>query len=221
MNEFEKMRNGLLYNAGHEDIDKIHINGLMNSFNFNRIPYNKPKKREKYLNKMIPSSTNKSFYVFSPFYCEYGINIEVGKNCFCNFNCVFLDVAKIKLGDNVWLGANVTLATPSHPLIAEERIHNNYPDGYHDLEYAKPITINDNSWIASGVTILGGVTIGRNSVIGAGSVVTKDIPDNSIAIGVPAKVLREITEDDRIDVWNTYIKEEIPLSTRERIRNDG
>ena len=216
MNEFEKMRNGLLYNASHEDLKKAHLKGLNGSFKFNKIPFNKSKKREKALNKLIPSSKGKNFGIFAPFYCEYGVNIEVGMNCFCNFNCIFLDVNKIKLGDNVWLGANVILATPTHPFIAEERINNNYPDGYHDLEYSKPIVIEDNCWIASNVTICGGVTIGKGSIVASGAVVTKDMPANSIIAGIPAIVLREIDEDDKIDVWNTYINEEIPLSIRNK-----
>ena len=111
---------------------------------------------------------------------------------------------------------NVTLATPMHPLVYSERIYNNYPDGYHDLEYSKPITIEDNCWIASNVTICGGVTIGKNSVVAAGAVVTKDMPANSIIAGVPAKVIREIDESDKIDVWNTYINEEVPTPIRKR-----
>ena len=216
MDEFEKMRNGLLYNSFHKDLVKPHLKGLNGTLKFNKIPYNKVKKREKSLNKLIPSSIGKNFCVFSPFYCEYGVNIEVGKDCFCNYNCVFLDISKIKLGDNVWLGANVTLATPMHPLVYSERIYNDYPDGYHDLEYSKPITIEDNCWIASNVTICGGVTIGRNSVVAAGAVVTKDMPANSIIAGVPAKVIREIDESDKIDVWNTYVNEEVPTPIRKR-----
>lgn len=216
MNEFEKMKNGLLYNPIHNDLVKPHYKGLNGSLKFNMIPFNKTKKRQKLLNKLIPSSIGKNFNVFNPFYFEYGVNIEIGMNCFCNFNCVFLDVNKIKIGDNVMFGANVTLATPVHPLVASERIVMNYPDGYHDLEYSKPITIEDNCWISSNVTICGGVTIGKNSVVAAGAVVTKNMPSNSIIAGIPAKVIREISDEDRIDVWNTYINEELPLTNREK-----
>lgn len=180
----------------------------------NKTPFRKAKKKIKILEKLIPSSKGNDLMIFTPFWCEYGENIYVGKNCFANYNCVFLDVAPITLGDCVWLGANVTLATPMHPYIAEERIITEYPDGFHDLEYAKPITIKDNCWICSGAVIAGGVTIGENSIIAAGAVVTKDVPANSIAGGVPAKVIRKIDESDRLDVWNTYLKEEIPESPR-------
>lgn len=132
-----------------------------------------------------------------------------------NYNCTLLDISPITLEDGVWLGANVTIATPCHPFLADERINQNYPDGYHDLEYSKPVTIKKNAWIASNVTICGGVTIGENTVIGAGSVVTRDIPANCIAVGTPAKVLRYLDEEDRMDVWKTYIQEKTPLSRRD------
>lgn len=131
---------------------------------------------------------------FAPFYCEYGVNIHVGEGCFVNYNCIFLDVAPITLGNGVWIGANVTLATPNHPLIAEERLSVDYPDGNHDLEYASPITIKYRCWICSSATICGGVTIGENSIAAAGAVVTRDVPPNSIVAGAPAKVIREIDE---------------------------
>ncbi len=114
------------------------------------------------------------------------------------------------------MGANVTMATPNHPFIAEERLPANYPDGLHNLEYSEPITIKDGCWICSGVTICGGVTIGKNSIVAAGAVVTKDVPENCIVAGIPTKVIRKIDEDDKIDVWNTYVKNEIPLSVRKK-----
>ncbi|MBR4241183.1 MAG: sugar O-acetyltransferase, partial [Eubacterium sp.] len=135
-------------------------------------------------------------------------NIYVGRECFVNYNCTFLDVSPITLEDSVWIGASVTLATPMHPFLAEERIFQKYPDGVHDLEYSKPITLKKNVWVCSGATICGGVTVGENSIIAAGAVVTKDIPANCIAGGVPAKVIRYLDESDRLDVWNKYINNE-------------
>ena len=155
-------------------------------------------------------------WVFTPFYCEYGVNIHVGNDVFFNYNCTLLDISPITLEDGVWLGANVTIATPCHPLIADERINRDYPDGYHDLEYSKPVRIQKNAWIASNVVICGGVTIGEGAVVGAGSVVTRDIPAGCIAVGNPCRVLRQIDENDRIDVWNTYINDEMPLSVRDK-----
>lgn len=154
--------------------------------------------------------------IFTPFYCEYGVNIQVGNGVFFNYGCTLLDVSPITIEDDVWLGANVTIATPCHPLISTERICQNYPDGYHDLEYSKPVTIKKGSWIASNVTICGGVTIGENCVVAAGSVVTRDIPDGYIAMGVPAKAVRKIDEDDRMDAWQTYVQDAIPMSVRDK-----
>ena len=181
---------------------------------FNRTPISRRRKKKKLLEMLIPSSVGKDLGLFSPFYCEYGVNIRVGRECFVNYNCVFLDVAPITLEDNVWIGANVTLATPMHPYLSEERISREYPDGEHDLEYAKPITLKKNCWICSGAVISGGVTVGENSIVAAGAVVTKDVPDNCIVGGVPAKVIRKIDEEDRMDVWNTYVNDLPPVSKR-------
>lgn len=216
INEWERMTAGKLYNAASADIAKQHAAGLEGCDKFNRIPVKKAKAKQKALEKLIPSAKGKGFAVFAPFYCEYGVNIHVGKECFVNYNGVFLDVSPITLGDGVWIGANVTLATPNHPLLAEERLNAEYPDGYHDLEYSEPITIKDGCWICSSATICGGVTIGENSVIAAGAVVTRDVPPNSIVAGVPARVIRTIDEKDRINVWEMYVKNEIPLSERKK-----
>ncbi len=97
------------------------------------------------------------------------------------------------------------MATPMHPFIAEERLNADYPDGRHDLEYSAPITIEDGCWICSGAIICGGVTIGKNSIVAAGAVVTRDMPSNVIIAGVPARVIREIDESDRLNVWETYV----------------
>ncbi len=115
----------------------------------------------------------------------------IGNNFFANFDCIMLDGNLITIGDNVLLGPRVGLYTANHALDARERIMGGC--------YAHPIVIEDNVWIGAGVHIMGGVTIGRNSVIGAGSVVTKDVPENVIAAGVPCKVIREITDKDKTD----------------------
>lgn len=124
-----------------------------------------------------------------PFYCDYGNHIEVGKNFFANYNCTILDVAKVVIGDNCMMAPNVAIYTAGHPVHPATR-NTMY-------EYGIEVTIGDNVWIGGNSVICPGVHIGSNCVIGAGSVVTKDIPDWSIAAGNPCKVIRAITEADR------------------------
>lgn len=216
ISDWERMVAGKLYNSSSEDIAKRHDEGMYRCERFNKISVRRAKTKQRALEKLIPSAAGKGLAVFAPFYCEYGVNIHVGEGCFVNYNCIFLDVAPITLGNGVWIGANVTLATPNHPFIAEERLPADYPDGNHDLEFASPITIKDRCWICSSATICGGVTIGENSIVAAGAVVTRDVPPNSIVAGAPAKVIREIDEGDRINVWESYVKNEMPLSKRKR-----
>lgn len=129
-----------------------------------------------------------------PFYCDYGSNIEAGKNFFANYNCTILDVAKVKFGDNCLLAPNVAIYTAGHPIYPTTR-----NSGY---EYGKEVVVGDNVWIGGNSVICLGVTIGSNVVIGAGSVVTKDLPDWCIAAGNPCKVVRKITEDDRRKLYH-------------------
>lgn len=130
---------------------------------------------------------------------DYGYNIFIGERCFFNFNCIFLDGAPIRFGDDVWVGPNVTFATPLHPLLAEERNMRFDPDGeVHLHERNEAITVGSGVWIASNVTVNPGVTIGDGAVVGAGSVVTKNIPPRVIATGVPCKPVRAITDEDSI-----------------------
>jgi len=125
-------------------------------------------------------------WIEPPFYFCYGTNIEIGEGTYINFNCNFVDDTKIIIGKNVLFGPAVTIATVGHPINLN----------YREYMYADPVRIEDNCWIGAGSTICPGVTIGENSVIGAGSIVTKDIPANSVAVGNPCKVLREINEHD-------------------------
>lgn len=124
-----------------------------------------------------------------PFYCDYGTHIEVGKNFFANYNCVILDVARVVIGDNCQMAPNVAIYTAGHPV---------HPDVRNTAyEYGIEVTIGDNVWIGGNTVICPGVHIGSNTVIGAGSVVTKDIPDWVIAAGNPCRVIREITDEDK------------------------
>lgn len=128
-------------------------------------------------------------FVNPPFYCDYGSHIEVGKNFFANYNCTLLDVAKIKIGNNCQMAPNVAIYTAGHPVHPVSR-----NSAY---EYGKEVTIGDNVWLGGNTVVCPGVHIGSNVVIGAGSVVTKDIPDWCIAAGNPCKVIRKITDEDK------------------------
>lgn len=128
-------------------------------------------------------------FINPPFYCDYGTHIETGKNFFANYNCTILDVAKVIIGDNCQMAPNVAIYTAGHPV---------HPDTRNTAyEYGIEVTIGDNVWIGGNTVICPGVKIGSNTVIGAGSVVTKDIPDWVIAAGNPCRVIRSITEEDR------------------------
>ena len=156
--------------------------------------------------EVIPNSQN--IFVVPPFYCEYGTHISTGKSFFANYNCVMIDVAEIKIGDNCMFGPNVSLYTATHPIHPATR-----NSGY---EAGKSITIGDNVWIGGSVTIVPGVHIGSDVVIGAGSVVTSDIPDMVVAAGNPCKVIRIITEEDRRYL---YKREEIDDEAWQKIEN--
>lgn len=139
--------------------------------------------------KEMLGKTGKGTFINPPFFCDYGKHIEVGDNFFANYNCTIIDVAKVKIGNNVMLAPNVAIYTAGHPI---------HPDSRNSLyEYGIPVTIGNNVWIGGNVVITPGVNIGDNVVVGAGSVVTKDIPANVVAAGNPCKVIREITENDR------------------------
>lgn len=133
--------------------------------------------------------TGNNLTVESPFLCDYGYNIEVGENFYANYNCVMLDGAKITFGDNVLIAPDCGFYTAGHPIDAAQRNKG--------LQYDKPISVGDNVWIGGGVKVMPGVTIGNNVVIGGGSVVTKDIPDNVVAVGNPCRVIRKIEEDKK------------------------
>lgn len=136
--------------------------------------------------KKLFGKTGETFLIEQPFFCDYGYNIKIGENFYANTNCVILDEADVTFGDNVFIAPGCGFYTAEHPLNVEQRNKG--------LEYAYPITIGNNVWIGAQVCVLAGVSIGDNSVIGAGSVVTKDIPANVLAVGNPCKVIREITK---------------------------
>lgn len=197
MTQREKMAAGKLYNPTDGELAALRRKVRQACAEYNRSDEDEEQKRYDLLHSVLKSH-KENFYFETGVRFDYGCNTSIGENFFANYNCVILDVAPVNIGDNVMFGPNVTIATPMHPLLANERAIQQYEDGYYDLEYAKPITIGDGVWLASGVTVNGGVTIGKNSVIAAGSVVTRDIPEGVLAAGVPCRVLRPLTEKDSV-----------------------
>lgn len=189
MTEKEKRDLGLLYNPNYDEElqgEVLACNDICHEFNAI-----KPSDREaqRVLIKKMFGKVGTFPTVNTPFWIDYGYNTEVGDYFFANHNCQILDGARVKFGDYVFIAPNCTFTTAEHALDAEQRNEG--------LEVALPIMVGNNVWFGAGVTVLGGVTIGDNTVIGAGSVVTRDIPSGVIAVGVPCRVLRKITEADK------------------------
>jgi len=181
--EKQKMLSGELYNAFDAALvaERSHAKEII--YEYNKLRPSQTEERKLVIKKLF-GSVGAEFIIEQPFYCDYGCNIRIGENFFANFNCVILDEAPVRFGRNVMLGPNVSIYTAGHPLDIETRNAG--------VEYAYPVTIGNNVWVGGNVIILPGVSIGDNSVIGAGSVVTKNIPANVVAVGNPCKVLRGI-----------------------------
>ncbi len=194
MTEYEKMIKGELYYPGDEELYKLRLRAHKLCSEYNRTFDDEEDTRNEILSKLLLNFDNSDYTYFQgPIFFDYGINISVGKGFYANFNLTILDCCPVKIGDNVMIGTSVSLLTPVHPLKWQERNpHLNEKGEEVVLEYAKPITIGNNCWIASNVTVIGGVKIGNGCVIGAGSVVTRDIPDNVFAAGNPCRVIKTI-----------------------------
>lgn len=152
----------------------------------NRLTFDDATEVRALFSELIGQAVDDSFFLIPPFYSACGVDIRVGRNVFVNQNCTFYDLGGLDIGDDVMIGPNVSLITTGHPIAPSRR---------RDGVIAKPIVIERNVWIAAGVTIIGGVTIGENSVIAAGSVVTKDVPSNVLVGGNPARVIRSIGDE--------------------------
>jgi maltose O-acetyltransferase len=182
--EKEKMITGEYYLAGDPVLVKERRRSKNLLLRLNVTEYRITKKAREIIAELIPNAGS-NFYIEPPFFCDYGYNISCGENVYFNVNCVVLDCASVSIGSNVFFAPNVQLYTATHPLEAELR---------KTLESALPITIGDDCWIGGNTIILPGITIGNGVVIGAGSVVTKNIPDNVMAAGNPAKVIKKLNE---------------------------
>lgn len=184
MTEKEKMLSGMIYDANNDRqliAERMECKELCRDYNDLR-PRDTGARVA--LLRRILGNTGENLLIEQPFYCDYGYNISVGENFYANFNMVILDEAPVTFGDNVFVAPNCGFYTAGHPLDASERNRG--------LEYARPISVGHNVWIGANVCVLPGVTIGDNCVIGAGSVVVKDIPANSMAAGNPCKVIKTI-----------------------------
>lgn len=183
MTEKEKMLKGKLYKAFAEELLKERQFAREMVYIFNTLHPSETEEKNKIIVKLF-GKIGSNFFIEPPFRCDYGYNISAGDNLYINYNCTILDCAKVIIGNNVLIAPNVSLITAGHPIDYESRNEGN--------EFALPISIGDNVWIGCGVIVNPGVRIGNNTIIGSGSVVTRDIPSNSIAFGNPCKVYREI-----------------------------
>ncbi|MET1248996.1 sugar O-acetyltransferase [Sporolactobacillus sp. STCC-11] len=183
--EKEKMINGELYDASDSILISDRLNARRLTGLYNETLETERDKRRGLL-KQLFGSTGDKLYIEPTFHCDYGYNIHVGDHFYANFDCVFLDICEIRIGDNCMCAPGVHIYTAAHPLNAKLRTSG--------VEFGKPVTIGDNVWIGGRAVINPGVTIGNNVVIGSGSVVTKDVPDNVCVAGNPARVLKRIEE---------------------------
>ena len=179
--EYEKMLAGELYDSSEKRLMEMRIYARALLHTYNQTGYDKQQRG--IILKQLLASNGSNVDIQTPFFCDYGCHIEVGDNFYANFNCVFLDCNYIKIGDNVMLGPNVQIYTAHHPVIAAERIKG--------PELASAVMIRDNVWIGGGAIVCPGVTIGENTTIGAGSVVTRSVPSNVVAVGNPCRVIRK------------------------------
>ena len=190
MTEREKLEKGLWYDANNDkDLLEERLYAEELCFLYNQTNPRDTDRKEELLKKLLPNR-EANVTVLSPFYADYGYRCYIGEDTFINHNAYLMDGAKISIGSHCFIGPNCGMYTANHPLLASERNRG--------LEKASPIIIEDDVWIGADVTILPGVRIGKESVIGAKSVVTKDIPSNVIAAGNPCQILRAITEEDSI-----------------------
>lgn len=185
MNEKENMLLGQIYNAQDKQLLKERKRAKELCFKFNNTNPSNYKRRTNII-KRIVGSVGANCWIEQSFWCDYGYNIHIGDNFYSNHNLTILDVNKVIIGNNVLIGPNCSIYCATHPIEPNRRLRQE--------EYGRPITIGDNVWIGGNTVILPGVTIGKNSVIGSGSVVTKDIPDNVVAVGNPCKVIKNISD---------------------------
>ena len=206
MKEKEKMLAGMIYDPSDPELARLRNQAHNLCTEYNSLREEDPHRKE-ILSLLFPNAER--LYLQGPIQFDYGVFTKFGRGVYANFNFVVLDCAPVEVGDDVYFGCNVSLMTPVHPLLPEERRAYQKEDGtWTDKEYAKPIAIGSNCWIASNVVISGGVHIGEGCVIGAGSVVTRDIPAHCFAAGNPCRVIRKLSEKDSIYLKQGLFPEE-------------
>ena len=193
MTEKEKMIAGKVYNSQDSELVAALNKSKSLCRQYNNLDFSNVAARKVIIDELLQAEHNDGYCVFTPsFWCDYGFNVKVGKNFYSNHNLVILDCAEVTFGDNVFVGPNCGFYTAIHPIDAHQRNTG--------IELANPIKVGSDVWFGGGVTVLPGVTIGDNVVIGAGSVVVKDIPSGVVAVGNPCKPIRKITEADKLDL---------------------
>ena len=189
MTQYERMVDGLLYDPGDPEIMAEQVPYQDRLLEFNQLKQSDIEQKQKFMREVF-AACGENCYIELPFHANWGgHHVHFGSGIYVNSNATFVDDGHIYVGDKVMFGPNVTIATANHPIDAELRGRG--------LQYNKDVWIGENAWIGACVVIVPGVHIGKNTVIGAGSVVTKDIPDNVVAVGNPCRVLREVSEHDR------------------------
>lgn len=179
----ERMLAGDPYIANDPELQQLSRRAMRLTERYNMTSIDDVNERRRILSELL-GNVGDGVEIRPPFYCDYGSNIRIGARTFANFNFVALDVTSITIGEDVQIGPNVQLLTPTHPTEPEPRRAK--------IEGGKPIAIGDNVWLGGGVIVCPGVTIGENTVVGAGAVVTRDLPDNVVAVGNPARIVRTL-----------------------------
>ena len=196
MNEEEKIQAGILFCPADPQLRAFKLKAHNLNVDYNQTHEDETEKRARILSELI-GEFGEGGFIQGPIAFHYGKHTRIGKKFFANFNLTIQDDAEVTIGDNCMFGPNVTIVTPLHPMLADERKAMLTASGEEKaLCYAKPVHIGSGCWFGASVTVCPGVTIGDRCVIGAGSVVTRDIPSDSFAAGVPCKVVRAITEQD-------------------------
>ncbi|MBR6241962.1 MAG: sugar O-acetyltransferase [Ruminococcus sp.] len=190
MTEKEKQQAGELYDGNDKELVAERVKAKKLCAEYNNAEYNDYQKRSRILDRLV-AFRGENTVIEPAFYCDYGYNIMIGDNFYSNHNLVILDCAEVTFGDNIFIGPNCGFYTAGHPLDSETRNKG--------LEYAKPIKIGNNVWIGGNVCVLPGVTIGDDVVIGAGSVVTRDIPSGCVAVGNPCRPVEKKKDDKKIN----------------------